>query len=141
MRLWHKNLISVLPTNQLRGQWRECCAIAKNISVNGSPNHILVNRILDYPMSHFYTYGFMICAEMKSRDYKCDLRKFIQFFTYPHETNIVSLKDMFKGWHNDIYLRQCLYNLEEKAICDGIPNREWVKIVNTYGDRFDLWNP
>lgn len=28
MRLWHKNLITVLPREQLVSQWRECSAIA-----------------------------------------------------------------------------------------------------------------
>jgi uncharacterized protein (TIGR02328 family) len=32
MRLWHKDLISVLPRQQLLGQWRECCLIARNIA-------------------------------------------------------------------------------------------------------------
>ena len=49
MRCWHKDLISVLPKQQLLGQWRECCLIAKNIAEQGTPNHILVNRIFNYP--------------------------------------------------------------------------------------------
>ena len=48
MRLWHKDLIAFLPRKQLLGQWRECCAIARNIAVNGTPNHVLVNKVLDY---------------------------------------------------------------------------------------------
>ena len=47
MRLWHKDLIPVLPRQQLIGQWRECCLIAKQISEKGTPNHILVNKIMD----------------------------------------------------------------------------------------------
>lgn len=31
MRLWHKDLIKVLPKEQLLGQWRELACIAKNI--------------------------------------------------------------------------------------------------------------
>ena len=49
MRLWHKDLIGVLPQKQLVSQWRECCAIVRNIAVNGSPNHIPVNKVMDYP--------------------------------------------------------------------------------------------
>ena len=33
MRLWHKDLICVLPKNQLLGQWREVCLIAKEIAM------------------------------------------------------------------------------------------------------------
>ena len=114
MRLWHKSLIPVLPRKQLLSQWRECCCIAKNISVNGTPNHILVNKVLEYPMTHFYTYGFAVAAEMKYRGYKCDLERFTHYFTYPYETNIIALGDIFRPWHNDRYLKQCYYNLQEK---------------------------
>ena len=55
MRLWHKDLIDVLPNGQLLGQWRECCAIARNIKAKGTPNHLLVNKIMDYPDIDFNT--------------------------------------------------------------------------------------
>ena len=32
---------------------------------------------------------------------------------------------IFKDWHNTRYLRQCLYNLQEKYDCGGIPKEEW----------------
>ena len=35
MRLWHKDLVTVLPRMQLLGQWRECCLIAKSIKGKG----------------------------------------------------------------------------------------------------------
>lgn len=41
MRLWYYDLISVLPQKQLCAQWRECCAIARNIAVNGTPQSYL----------------------------------------------------------------------------------------------------
>lgn len=70
MRLWHKSIIPVLPGKQLVSQWRECCCIAKNISQNGTPNHLLVNKILDYDLSHFTSYTALIIDEMKNRGYK-----------------------------------------------------------------------
>lgn len=48
MRLWHKGLIRVLPREQLVAQWRECSAIAGNIKLKGTPNHILVNKVLNF---------------------------------------------------------------------------------------------
>ena len=138
MRLWHKDLIRLLPKQQLLSQWRECCCIAKNISVNGTPNHLLVNKIMNYPMSHFYTYGMAICFEMERRGYKCNPEKFIHYFTYPHETRYVELNEVFKHWHDARYLRQCLNNLEEKAMCGGIPEKEWNRIAQKYGKSFDL---
>ena len=50
MRLWHKDLIPYLPKEQLVSQWRECSSIAGAIIKNGTPNHGLVNYVLDYPI-------------------------------------------------------------------------------------------
>ena len=59
MRVWHKDLLDVLPRQQLLGQWQECCLVAK-------------------------------------------------------------------------YLKQCLYNLQEKYDCGGISDEEWLKIIRKY---------
>lgn len=56
MRLWHIDLIPYLPRLQLISQWRECCCIAKNIADKGTPNHLLVNKVLDYDSSDFEFY-------------------------------------------------------------------------------------
>ena len=123
MRLWHKDIISVLPRQQLLGQWRECCCIASNISKNGSPNHILINKILEYPISHFYTYCMKVVDVMRSRGYKVNTDKFWKHF--PLVKTYTIEKDMYQNWHNERYLRQCLYNLEEKYDCGGISESEW----------------
>ena len=57
MRIWHKSLIPALPREQLVAQWRELSAIAGNLSTKGTPNHILVNKVLDYPRDHFVSYA------------------------------------------------------------------------------------
>lgn len=65
MRLWHKDLIPFLPDLQLKGQWRECALIADALAKNETPNHLLVNRITEYPSDHFYTYCIAVWSEMK----------------------------------------------------------------------------
>lgn len=132
MRLWHKDLLGVLPRQQLIAQWRECCCIARNIKVNGTPNHILVNKIMDYPIAHFYLYTTFVRDFMESRGYKCDWNKFTKWIniTDPERKHISSAK-VFEGWHNDRYLKQCYHNLEEKYDCGGIPEEEW-KLLNEY---------
>ena len=85
MRLWHKDLISVLPKQQLISQWRECCAIAKAIAENGTPNHILVNKVMDYPIHHFIIYSFLVYKEMKNRGFKpngMNFEKWLEFDEY-----------------------------------------------------------
>lgn len=134
MRLWHKDMISVLPTMQLKGQWRECCLIAKAL-YDGNLNHILVNRVKDYPEDEFNAYADAVAKEMTKRGYIVDTWK---FFKWRNDINSVLLSITFRGWHSERYLRQCLYNLQEKYDAKGIPQDEWNRIVERFGDKFDL---
>ena len=132
MRLWHKDLISVLPRQQLLGQWRECCLIAKNIVTKGTPNHILVNKIMDYPINHFIYYGRLIELEMTKRGYKINSDKFDNLFRDDHGAipyPYPKYSNLFSDWHNNRYLFQCIYNLQEKYDCGSISNKEWQRIV------------
>lgn len=126
MRCWHKDLIHVLPRQQLLGQWRECCSIAKNIKEDGSPNHVLVNRINDYPIAHFWKYAFMVSSEMQRRGYKCGFEDFQKKYFGGYSFALqVKYEALFSGWHNNRYLRQCYYNLQEKYDCGAISKEEW----------------
>ena len=127
MRLWHKSLIPVLPRQQLLGQWRECYLIAKNIATKGSPNHILVNRIMDYPLEHFHYYAGIVHDECINRGYKCDYSKFAEWIQL--KENHCTYKNCFSNWHNGRYYQQCFYNLEEKYDCGGMTKEEWQLIV------------
>lgn len=137
MRLWHKDLIPVLPDKQLIGQWRECCAIASNIANKGTPNHILVNKIMDYPLEHFHMYGFLICVEMQNRGFKPDFEKFDKYFLFGGY-NSIPYNFLFNDWHNRRYLLQCIYNLQEKYDCDGISDEEWSKLLK-YFESVGVW--
>ena len=128
MRLWHKNLISVLPRKQLLSQWRECCAIAKSIKEKGTPNHILVNKVMDYPISHLWFYGYLVADEIAQRGYNCDFNKFEKYFDHNVYLDTPTKSNLFLDWHNDRYLKQCYYNLQEKYDCGGITQEEWDKI-------------
>ena len=141
MRIWHKALVSedVLPQKQLQGQWRELCAIAKNIVDKGTPNHLLVNKVLDYPTTHFITYSNIIVMAMKNKGVTIKDKTYAEFvknidkgakYFAPSSVDylITSLDDLYKDWHNERYLRQCFYNLEEKHDNDGISDKEWHNI-------------
>lgn len=129
MRLWHKDLIPVLPRQQLLGQWRECCCIARNIAVNGTPNHLLVNKIMDYPIEHFFWYSDEVMVEMYRRGYKVDGSKFLKWIPAEIDLPVIFHNNLFPAWHNKRYLLQCLSNLQEKYDCGGIPEDEYDKIV------------
>ena len=138
MRLWHKDLIGVLPRQQMLGQWRECCAIASNIHSKGSPNHILVNKIMEYPLKHFYSYGLAVGIELEYRGYSIDFDRFTKFFS-DEDKHLVPGYRLFLDWHNDRYLAQCLCNLQEKRDCGGISDEEWLEIEKSFGGHRTIW--
>lgn len=131
MRLWHKDLIPYLPRQQLLGQWRECCLIAKQIAEKGTPNHVLVNRVMLYPDLSFDKYATAVFYEMSRRGFLADFRRFA-VWRKPRMEVSINCDDYFSGWHNDRYLRQCLANLQEKADCGAIPAEEWKRITDVY---------
>lgn len=135
MRLWHKNLISVLPREQLVAQWRELSAIAGNLNTKGTPNHILVNKVNEYPRDHFISYAFWVRQEMTRRGY----RTMDSVWNKILDTNdgafeLVSVEELFPGWHNYRYLTQCYHNLEEKYDCGGVSEEAFEKIYDVYTD-------
>lgn len=129
MRLWHKDLIPLLPDKQLLAQWRECCCIARNISVNGTPNHLLVNRVLEYPLDQLWSYGNRIYVEMRYRGFSADLDKLAKYFP-GHTQKLSPMSRIWPSWHTQRYLLQCYYNLQEKYDCGGIPEADWERIRN-----------
>ena len=129
MRLWHKSLIKALPREQLVAQWRELSAIAGNLNTKGTPNHILVNKVLDYSREHFISYAMYVREEMTRRGYRTMNSVWEKITSVaPDDWNIIPLEDLFPGWHNDRYLEQCYFNLEEKYDCGGV-DEEWFKKV------------
>ena len=130
MSLWHKDLIDVLPRKQLIDQWRECCAIAKSIK-KSTPNHILVNRVAEYPLDHLIQYQFLVWLEMKKRGYSPNDEN---FYKWMPDEKFVYIEDdeLFKDWHNNRYLRKCLINLEERYDRGRISEEEWQRITNKY---------
>ena len=49
-------------------------------------------------------------------------------------------KPLFFFFYDEIYLRQCLYNLEEKFICTKMCQEEWDVIYNEFKDFAPLTN-
>lgn len=132
MRLWHVDLLPVLPRKQLVSQWRECCAIAGAIAKHGTPNHPLVNYVLS-SRGDFMSYTTKVVVEMRNRGYKPSDRSWNEFVQ-----NITTGKDyfltcathfnLFPYWFNQRYLMQCFYNLQEKFDRGMITEEDWKKI-------------
>ena len=134
MRLWHKDLIEVLPREQLIAQWRELSAIAGNINEKGTPNHILVNKVMDYEFWHFTSYAYHVRAEMTKRGYKTMEKVWNKICSVDegYTGTILPIDYLYCNWHNDRYFEQCYCNLQEKYDCGGIREEDWNKIQSLY---------
>ena len=132
MRLWHKDIIDVLPSKMLVAQWRELSAIVGSINKNGTPNHRLVNIVLDYSKEDYYIFSMLVYNEMKRRNMKPSLNVLNKIEDYTGHS--VSKKEIYKDWHNNRYLDQCYYNLQEKYDRGIITKEEWELIDKKYND-------
>lgn len=128
MRLWSKQIISVLPREQLVAQWRECSAIAGNIKLKGTPNHILVNKIMDYPLDHFISYAYYVRQEMINRGYKTMDSVWNKIVGLKPDWKLIFITNIYPYWMNITYLRICYWNLYEKYLCGGMSKEDWIKI-------------
>ena len=146
MRLWHVDLIHVLPYHQLLGQWRECCLIAKEWAEYGKPNHVLVNNVIKYPLVHYIWYCHVVIEEMENREYAISdlakerlvknlerIKESLQLFTLWTEVDfpIPEGVSIYPNWMNERYLIQCYFNLEEKYDRGAISPVEW-DIIDDY---------
>ena len=114
MRLWHYSLLPYLPKGQLLSQKRECDLIWNDIARGKKTNHILINYIWEYEdyLKELSIYYRLLKDEFKRRGFNFRDNKYsyqwIDEFAYP------ALTHPFKKHHNDTYLTQCFYNLQEK---------------------------
>ena len=128
MRLWHTDLIAVLPREQLVGCWRELSAIAGAIQKNGTPNHILVNFVLDYDYDHFISYAYYLREELTRRGYRTMESVWKKITTLKPSYNILPLEGIYPEKMDNTYWTICYYNLKEKWLRGGILFKDWEKI-------------
>lgn len=128
MRIWHKILIPVLPNAQLKAMRYELGDMIKQYP------HIknrLVSYANNYDIKCLYNYFEDVLDEFDKRGIKHNQK-------YDKEINgIVREKTQTKFWnlvwffneHNDRYLKQNIFNLEEKYDRGIITEDEWFKIL------------
>ena len=127
MRLWHYKLIPVLPNQMLVSQWRECIAIKRQWE-KGTLKHRLVSYVKEHSKEMFYMYVELVIYELEKRNikYKKQYKKELLGFC---KEDITGLAYFLKyKEHNDRYLKQCYYNLQEKYDRGIISEEEWKKI-------------
>lgn len=126
MRLWHYKLIPVLPNAMLVSQWRECIAIKRQWE-KGTLKHRLVSYVKDYFPIVFLEYVDLVIKEMKKRNIKYNYKYFNEIEAFCFIPLNVRCNYRYKE-HNNRYLKQCYYNLQEKYDRCIITEEEWEKI-------------
>ena len=132
MRLWHIDLIPVLPREQLIAQWRELSAIAGAIQKKGTPNHILVNFVLIYDYDNFISYAAEVREEMTKRGYRTMNSVWEKIVSLKSNWVRLPHNEIYKEKMNNTYLEICYYNLYEKCLCGGINGSDFGQIIQLY---------
>ena len=129
MRLWHTSLIPVLPREHLVAQWRELSSIAGKIQINGTPNHVLVNFVMDYDFDHFISYAYYIRQEMTARKYRTMNSVWDKIGSLKPNWKLLPLEEVYKNKMSDFYLTVCYYNLYEKYDCGMFDEFQSIKDI------------
>ena len=135
MRLWHKDLLDILPDQILVQLWKDCCEIAKRVAIRGSPKDWCVNRVINYPMQEFWAYSRLVCNELGERRIPFNYRDFGKWQGgFKEATDELDEHDIFSNWHNRRYLWQCYSELEEMLDCGLIREADWPPIADRMAD-------
>ena len=129
MRLWHTSLISALPREHLVAQWRELSAIAGKIQASGTPNHVLVNFVMNYDFDHFISYAYYIRQEMTARKYRTMNSVWEKIVSLKPDWTLLPLEEVYKNKMSDFYLTVCYYNLYEKYDCGMFDNFDEIEHI------------
>lgn len=124
MRLWHQNLLSRLPRQQLLGQHRECCALRGK---GWGRKHATVDYVFKYEPDFLVAYHILVMDEMKERGYHPDEKWYDYNYrgsSLGYELNWTNgLVEMILhdstpifNEHNKVYLQECIENLKQKGI-------------------------
>ena len=134
MRLWHYRLLPYLPDLQFKGQLREVVLIMHQWRDEGRTNHLLINKVMEYPKGDLASYFWLYREEYAKRYgvYKNDITD--EFFKFAEWEKYTPFP--FKGWHNKEYLRVCVCNLYEKYRFgvgkSKISQKEWDRVLQGY---------
>ena len=118
MRLWHEQMISILPKNQLLGQHRECCALRGN---EWNKKHKTVDYVFSYSPYHLFMYHSLVMDEMEKRGYRVSIEWRDKNYRGKTAENYDNLEEkrierpIYKE-HNAEYLHECIENLRNKGI-------------------------
>ena len=120
MRLWHKDLIHLLPRQQLLGQHRECCALRGK---SWGKKHSTVDYVFTYRYNRLFLYHEIVMFEMLNRDYYVNplwfdptYRGKILGYDNTNFTYVGGTANLCYPEHNQTYYQECLDNLKVKGV-------------------------
>ena len=136
IRLWHYKLLPVLPDKMIISEWRECIAIKRQWE-KGTLKHRLVSYVMDYDSRYFLIYVESVMNEMWKRKIKVNDKYWKELVVFFLDDDFMGSRMYIKKTekypeHNDRYLKQCYYNLQEKADRGIITQEEWKKIEDLF---------
>lgn len=118
MRLWHEDLIPLLPRAQLLGQHRECCALRGQ---GWGRKHSVVDYVFQYSPYKLYQYHCLIMDEMEERGYRPSPEWKDPTYRGKNTEPYLELQSLARSKpvypeHNDQYQEACVANLRAKGI-------------------------
>lgn len=137
IRIWHHQLLPYLPDLQFKGQLRELVDIMHDWRDKGKTNHVLINKVMEYPKAEL-TFYFALYYRRYYERYGFNIKfpiyqEFVDFGC--EDIDKCSDIPLFKDWHNQTYLDICMWNLYEKHLGIGksrITDEEWARLCEGY---------
>lgn len=146
-RIWHKDLVSVLPFNVLIDQ----CRLLPDLAVSYLDERYLCGtveeeclkqKLKEYSFSHLYTYSLLVYKELEKREANdtlkmidcpsCSPNTFLQVVSeyIPSSLDLINFKQLFNPMMSTRYLLQDLIILERMYDFGEISFEEWFKILS-----------
>ena len=126
MRLWHVDLLSLLPDartsgdprlNQLGGQHRECCALR---GLGWGRRHATVDYVFRRPPAELAAYHLLVVRELAQRGYRVDLAWLDPAYRgarcMPWTRDELGRAAGRYPEHDAGYMQECLNNLVAKGV-------------------------
>lgn len=116
MRLWHENLLPLLPKQWLLGQHRECCAMR---GLGWGKKHSVVDYVWKHPYMCLFRFHMEVMECLEVDGVNIDQQwKNTNFRGY--KLGVSSLPNEGGGYrypeHNEKYKEECIKNLKRKGI-------------------------
>lgn len=117
MRLWHVDLLPLLPRQQLLGQHREACALR---GAGWGKKHATVDYVFTHPYSWLFGYHAEVMREMKRRGYHVEPLWTVQNYRgkilqYDSSSFCAGTYQRYPE-HNAAYYAECIENLAGKGV-------------------------